>query len=274
MNAVWIIYEYGNANGDDGNDAALNRAFECIMGIALCCNIFLSIYAAGCWMISIAMDSLNEEFVFECRTMLTGLQNLLMFTSQFTQFGLFLAVYKNLYPNLPEIIVTLSFAIIMYVLGTKYFGRHMATCMSLEFWHFPLFVQFMSAPSSVLNASSRKRLKYRAKLRAKKLRMRAFNERSRIDPNFQENSAPPQYSTGSLGELLHTAAINLGRVDDDVSIYVARLEKDWFNEVNQLRERSVSCLAHYMPLRLAEEVHKMLGTEGSVAHVPCEEYGR
>ena len=53
MNAVWIIYEWGNANEDGGNNVNVNRAFECIMGgIALCCNIFLSLMDAACWMMS------------------------------------------------------------------------------------------------------------------------------------------------------------------------------------------------------------------------------
>mmetsp|Transcript_10919 Transcript_10919/g.23726 ORF Transcript_10919/g.23726 Transcript_10919/m.23726 type:complete len:132 (+) Transcript_10919:156-551(+) len=69
-----------------------------------------------------------------------------------------------------------------------------------------------------------------------------------------KNSQPES----SMHELLRTAAENLGRSGRDVDEFVARLEEDWFNEAEQLKNRSVECLSRYMPLRLAEEVHRLV----------------
>ena len=62
----------------------------------------------------------------------------------------------------------------------------------------------------------------------------------------------------NIGSLLRTAAINLGRSDYDVSIFEARLEGDWYNETEQLKEEDVVTLSRYMPRLLAKEVHNIL----------------
>lgn len=84
-----------------------------------------------------------------------------------------------------------------------------------------------------------------------------------MDPNSfrEEGNDRAGLDTSLIGGLLRTAAINLGRNDEDMSVYEERLEKDWFNEVDQLKGRSVECLSRYMPLRLAEEVHKLVGMQ-------------
>lgn len=258
MNAVWIIYEWGNANEDGGSNPNVNRAFECIMAIALCSNIFLALYGVFCWMLSCMVDSSNQDFVFESRTMLSILHYLLIFTTQLVQFGLFIGIWKNLSPNLPETIFTLSIAILFKVVGETLFSRHLATCVALEFWHFPLWLQAMSGP---FYFSGREKLRTRAKLRAQKLRKRAYQERQKLDPKFREGGNASEYNASSVGALLRTAAINLGRNDLDISNYEARLEEDLFNEAVQLKGRSVECLSRYMPLRLAEEVHTIVGTK-------------
>lgn len=265
LGAVWIIYEWGHANEEVGN-IAVNRAFDCIMAIALCCNIFLTINAVACWMMSIMIDSRNEEFVFESRTILTNLQNMLMFTSQAVSVGFFIGVYKNLSPNLPEVIITLTFAIVIYAGSNRDFGRHMSHCMPLEFYHFPMFVQAMMGPE-VFIRSKREKMKARAENRARVLRERAFNKRNQIDPHLNDG----RNNTNSVGALLRAAAIRLDRQNEDTTIYEERLEADWFNEKEQLRGRDVQCLSRYMPLRLAEEVHAILRGVGEVdADVFCD----
>eukprot|EP00579_Thalassiosira_antarctica_P018169 CAMPEP_0201951118 /NCGR_PEP_ID=MMETSP0903-20130614/56839_1 /ASSEMBLY_ACC=CAM_ASM_000552 /TAXON_ID=420261 /ORGANISM="Thalassiosira antarctica, Strain CCMP982" /LENGTH=122 /DNA_ID=CAMNT_0048494375 /DNA_START=492 /DNA_END=857 /DNA_ORIENTATION=+ len=106
--------------------------------------------------------------------------------------------------------------------------------------------------------SGREKLRTRAKLRAHKLRKRAYQERQKLDPRFREEGNASEYNVSSVGALLRTAAINLGRNDLDISNYEARLEEDLFNEADQLKGRSVECLSRYMPLRLAEEVQQQL----------------
>lgn len=78
------------------------------------------------------------------------------------------------------------------------------------------------------------------------------------DDDDEEASDKNSQPESSMHELLCTAAENLGRSGRDVDDFVARLEEDWFNEAEQLKNRSVECLSRYMPLRLAEEVHRLV----------------
>ena len=65
-------------------------------------------------------------------------------------------------------------------------------------------------------------------------------------------------SITSIGILLRTAADNL-QMPDDISHFESKLKEDWFNEADHLKNRSVEFLARFMPWRLAEEVHKVVG---------------
>ena len=73
----------------------------------------------------------------------------------------------------------------------------------------------------VAGGKAKEKLKADAKKRAIHLRRRAFCERKKLDPDLVE--AKPN-NINSIGELLRTAAMNLGRIDSDTSIYEARLE--------------------------------------------------
>ena len=101
-----------------------------------------------------------------------------------------------------------------------------------------------------------------AKKRAIHLRQRAFCERKKLDPDFIEAAEHnnKDHDTNSIGGLLRTAAVNLGRVDSDTSIYEARLEAEWLS-METLRGRSVDYLSKYMPTVLAEEVHRPIETK-------------
>ena len=106
------------------------------------------------------------------------------------------------------------------------------------------------------------KLKADAKKRAIHLRQRAFCERKKLDPDFIEavKHNNKDHDKNSIGELLRTAAVNLGRVDSDTSIYEARLEAEWLS-METLRGRSVEYLSKYMPIVLAEEVHRLIETK-------------
>ena len=173
-----------------------------------------------------------------------------MFTGNFVFLGLLLGIYKNLSPNLPETIITLVVAVSMRILGDKYWGRQISICMPLEYYHFPRYIQIMMG---FITKAQRDELKGRAKIRAEKLRKKAYQERRKLDPGFRDET-----NTSSIPTLLRTAAINLGRNDLDVTIYEERLEEDLFNDPVHLKGRSVECLSRYMPLRLAEEVYRLL----------------
>ena len=100
------------------------------------------------------------------------------------------------------------------------------------------------------------KLKASAQKRAMHLRQRAFCERKKLDPDLVE--AKPN-NINSIGGLLRTAAVNLGRIDSDTLIYEARLEAEWLS-METLRGRSVDYLSKYMPTVLAEEVHRLIET--------------
>ena len=85
------------------------------------------------------------------------------------------------------------------------------------------------------------------------MRTSSFKVENVIDPGFRDET-----NTSSITTLLRTAAINLDRNDLDVTIYEERLEEDLFNDPVHLKGRSVECLSRYMPLRLAEEVYRLL----------------
>jgi len=106
------------------------------------------------------------------------------------------------------------------------------------------------------------KLKAGAQKRAMHLRQRAFYERKKLDPDFIEAAKHnnKDHDTNSIGGLLRTAAVNLGRVDSDTSIYEARLEAEWLS-METLRGRSVDYLSKYMPTVLAEEVHRLIETK-------------
>lgn len=95
----------------------------------------------------------------------------------------------------------------------------------------------------------------------KRLKGRAIAEANGIKAYYQKNQQSDNNSRSCdtiINELLSTAATSLGMIDYDVSVFEKRLLGDWFNDAKQLKDRSVDCLKQYMPLRLAEEVHKLV----------------
>ena len=142
----------------------------------------------------------------------------------------------------------------IYYTGSKTSIQFFLACAPLKFYHVPHWYK------KIIPRSSSEKVKSRAKLRAQELKKRAYRERKKMDPNFQARSSN---SSSSVWGILRTAAVNLGMVDCDVSTYEAKLEEDWFNEADQLSNRSVECLSRYMPLRLAEEVHRLLDSHVS-----------
>lgn len=256
VNVVWILYEWGSSKGYGGDDTNQNvaHAFECLMAVALSSNIFLALYGAYYWIASICWSSSHEDFVLESEKALHYLHSLLLFTHHCLLGGLFLGIYCNLSPRLPATIVAASIAITVYIVAQQLCMSHAAACAPLEFYHYPSWIK-MNLPG--LNSiKGQESLKARAKLRAIYLKKRAYREREKLDPNFPEKKSTDNIS--SVADLLLTAALSLGRTDNELPNYEARLEKDWFNEVDHLKYRSVKCLSQYMPLRLAEEVHNIL----------------
>jgi hypothetical protein len=64
----------------------------------------------------------------------------------------------------------------------------------------------------------------------------------------------------SLDNLIRITVANLGRSESvEVSIYIDKLEADWLTAVvKDITGRDVESMNKYMPLLLAEEVHRLL----------------
>jgi len=253
--ATWTLYESGYP-GDENEYIVLYRVFECMMFVALACNIFLALWASGFWMFSLIMNSRNSDYCYNCGTVLTYLQSLLMIMIQLVQFGLFIAAFFNMRPYWVETYVAWAVIFTIYFSGNSYFGQHFCTLAPLEFFHFPLLVQLTTSPQDVLVPRRREKLRKLAFSRARFLEHRALSESAqRMDTNESE------ISMVSIKELLQNAKMNMGLHDYDTSSIENRLEADLFLKVAHLHGRSVECLSNYMPLRLAEEVHHILGTK-------------
>ena len=249
------MYESGYP-GDENEYIVLYRVFECIMFVALTCNIFLALWASGFWMFSLIMNSRNSDYCYNCGTVLTYLQSLLMIMIQLVQFGLFIAAFFNMRPYWVETYVAWAVIFTIYLSGNSYFGQHFCTMAPLEFFHFPVLVQLITSPQDVLVTRRREKLRKLAYKRARLLEHRALSESVESRGTDELGS-----SILSIKDLLLRATMNMGLHDYDTSSIETQLEADLFLKVAHLHGRSVECLSNYMPLRLAEEVHRILGTK-------------
>mmetsp|Transcript_5317 Transcript_5317/g.12065 ORF Transcript_5317/g.12065 Transcript_5317/m.12065 type:complete len:409 (-) Transcript_5317:320-1546(-) len=254
LGGTWILYEWGSpiAHGGAGTaeEEVYDRIFLAVMAITICCNIFLALWSSILWILAIVYSS-RENFVFEARKLIAFCNTLMWVTYSFITYGCFLAVYLNLRLHWPELIVVLASAAIFQWNGVRLVSELHLAVSPLSAYHQPLWLQALSYPLAVCTSNRRETLQERAKAEANQLKTKAYRERNTADHS----------SDTSIGALLRSAAANLGRVEDDLSLYEARLEQDWFNEAEQLKDRSVECLSQYMPLRLAEEVYNLVEVE-------------
>ena len=190
--------------------------------------------------------------------------NLLMATLQCVTFGLFLGIYSNLSPNWAETIVVLVVAFAVSTLGQHHIQELVFKTCPIESYHLPLWSRLVAHPSTVFTRRGREQLRKRAKEKAEEVKRRAYREREMLDPTLGEEEA---HGHTSIGVLLRRAAVGLGRAGYDVSIYEARLEQDWYNDVSQLRGVDVDILSRYMPRLLAQRVHEMIES-GEVGFEP------
>lgn len=260
LGAVWIIYEWGSPRGDFGNEdinSAVARAFECLMAVALGCNVMLALCGATWWIMSITHNSSHDDFALAAMRPLRFLDFVLVATQNFVLFGLLLGICSNLSPNLPETIVAIAIVAALFIACIAITSEFIWATIPLEIYHWHL------ARRLILPWYWRKRgrtdLRARAQQRARELTERARRERKRLDPAFKAKDC----HIGPVGTLLAKAAANLGTTDCDISDFEARLKEDWFSEVDHLKGRTVECLSGYMPLRLAEEVHRLCELGGS-----------
>lgn len=199
------------------------------------------------------INSSQENFIWKCLKPVTLLSYLMLFTTNILDIGLLLGVVAHFYGRLPETILCVTLYCTITILGERTHRHFVSDVMPLEIYHSPLITRLMMKPLMVVTKNGRDKLQSFAEARAKKLR-RQYVEKGSIDTQ--------QHNWGSLDNLLRAAITNLGRMESvDVSEYIARLESDWLTSETHIRGRSVEFLNKYMPLLLAEEVHRLLQTK-------------
>lgn len=198
------------------------------------------------------LNSSQENFIWKCLKPITLLSHLMLFTTNILDIGLILGVISHFYgrDRLPENILCIALYCIINIYGERTYRKFLLDVMPLEIFHSPLISRLMAAQFHEVTKSGRSELQSLAEARAKKLR-RQYVEKGSIDTQ--------QHNWGSLENLLRTAITNLGRMESvDVAEFTVRLEKDWLTSESHIRGRNVEFLNKYMPLLLAEEVHRLL----------------
>ncbi|KAL9182665.1 hypothetical protein ACHAXT_013317 [Thalassiosira profunda] len=255
MNTSWILYEWGsprNGYGGEGTSIAAERAFNFIVALAFSGNATLTVTASTLWLFSIVYSCTDKEWAVKCRKSLACCKILFLVTIEFTACSLFLGVYLNLSPYLPETIAALCVGIPLFLMAFRANCEALTALAPLELYHSPWWFRFLIYPS--VTHKGREELRSRAKRKADQMRKRAYRERKVVDPG---SLTGPRSGT-SIGILLRRAAVNLGRLDDDMSSYEAALGDDWYDHPDQMKKMSVGDLKQYMPRRLAEEVHRLV----------------
>ena len=247
----------GGYGGDGGMNYIVERLFECIMALALCFNTFFALFSAVFWILSLFWSTNHDGFAFYAGKVLVYLTTLVAFIPLLIIAGVFLGIYLNLSPHLPETIVTLILVAIVVIVGQKRHIEFELDVAPLECYHAPRWFHEIMFP--VFHSSKVKsRVKAAAKMRANELRKRAYSQRKVLDLKKRNNTMESNDRTSSLGILLQKAAANCDRQNADVSSYEACLEEDWITKPEQLKGVSIDYLIQFMPLGLAREVYKLL----------------
>ncbi|KAL3827693.1 hypothetical protein ACHAXA_000566 [Cyclostephanos tholiformis] len=246
---TWLLYEWGKPRAIEGGEV-FYRVFSAVISVVICCNLFLALWSCILWITAVIYGT-REDFVFNARHLMQFCNHLMWMTYNSVIVGCGLALYLNLSPNWTDLIVISTFVGIVILRGTMLMCDLQLKVSPLATYHQPVWLKVLTNPGFVFSAKRREELKEKAVAEADFLKSKAHFR-------HQKKDTDPRPET-SMGALLRTAAGNLERPDYDVAKFETNLEEDWFNEPDQLRNRSVECLAKYMPLRLAEEVHKLIG---------------
>jgi hypothetical protein len=231
-----------------GGDA-FDRVFSAVISVVISCNLFLALWSCILWITAVIYGT-REDFVFNARHLIQFCNQLMWMTYNSVTVGCGLALYLNLSPNWTDLLIISIFVGIVILRGSMLMYDLQLRVSPLATYHQPGWLKFLTNPGVIFSVKMREELKENAIAEAEYLKSKAHFR-------HKERDADPLPETG-MGALLRTAAENLKRPDYDVARFETALEADWFNEPDLLRNRSVECLAKYMPLRLAEEVHKIL----------------
>ena len=273
LTGSFVVYEWGSEYAYGGsNSDIVNRLFEFVMTIGITANLLLALIASFLWQFSIAHSSIRTSWVYRCRKMLLLQHHLITCVIFCTTVGCGLGIYAKFsyYEYWIELGLCLSFLIIATVSGLYMTTDLVRTELPLEYFHLPIWFKYLLVPFASMTSRQRKQVRHDAISRARELKQQAYDERLLIDPNHtksrrrttietKRDDGDDYYDDGSeVGTLLYKAAICLGRGNFNVSIYEKKLEEDWFDSLNDLKDMSVDELSMYMPRKLAKMVYSKL----------------
>ncbi|KAL3781517.1 hypothetical protein ACHAW5_000733 [Stephanodiscus triporus] len=249
LGGTWVIYEWGSPIAIEAGDV-FNRIFSAAISVVICCNLFLALWSCILWITAIVYGS-RGDFVYNARDLIQFCNHLMWMTYFSVTFGCGLALYLNLRSNLIDLLVILIFVGIVIIRGMSIMCELQLSVSPLATYHQPSWIKLFTHPRFILSSKTREELRGKAVVESEYIQFKA---------NFRQIKKELDSTPDSgICILLRTAAKNLNRPDYDISKFETNLAEDWFNEVEELKHRSVECLAKYMPMRLAEEVHKLVG---------------
>ena len=266
LNGTWFIYEYGVAGSlserrSDRDDYFYgvwgDRVFNCTISIAIISNIFMAMFSGFLWILSVLFSGSHRNWVYGARPLLHVCQVLITAVFLSTTVSSVLAVYSNLRGEIPELTISLLFLGVVVIGGMYKTSVVVAREVPLEYKHLPFLYKLIYMPWPLLTKNGREHVEKGAQERARELRVRASRERKEIDAHVTSING----TQSSIGVLLRKAANACGRDEYDIAPYCVKLERDWYNNVDELRSLDVSAMSVYMPRRLAEEVVRRLKEE-------------
>ncbi|CAJ1950060.1 unnamed protein product [Cylindrotheca closterium] len=246
INAIFFIFEYGADKPFES--IMLERAFEGMIAIAMFSTIWTALAGGSLWLFCILNSASRNDWVYGLRHWLAYMQILQLVVYFTTAVSFFLGMYNRM-NNISEIqsIVFMSILGLGAVALGNVTSSFLANYMSLEGFHLPFILKVMLFyPVGISN----KTLKAKATKQAEDLKERLESEKVL--------SKQAQAHQDELLDLLSAAAAVLGRSNADTKPYVAKLHKDWYDNVESLSDLNVDDLSKYMPRRLAQSVSTLL----------------
>jgi len=263
ISTVYTIFGWRNKAKAEGDDTTLSAAFDCVICVAMISNVLLTLFASWFWMTSIMLSPTQENFLRQCFQPISMLLGLVLLTTICVLIGLGLVIVLQFQASIAEMILCATFLLVIALCFDKLFRQFILNIMPLEIYHVSTICRFMMAPLQFITKGGKNKLQTLASTRAMKLKMKYGIDKQQ-QGQYGIDKQQQRQNWESLDNLLRMAVTNLGRMEGStISEYKGRLEKDWLTLVEHIQGRDVDFLNKYMPLLLAEEVHRLLKIESS-----------
>lgn len=258
---MYNLWEFGMAGPMDGlaiGSDNLNAIFATIMGIGLIANMFLTMFAAIWWQMSILWSGSNDNFTYSSIKALTYCLRSLFLVLGCVVLASVLALYGNLRGNKLGLLISEIFLGFWIVSGLYCTSDLMSREVPFELNKSTWWIKSVFA-FSYITQKKRENMKASGNARREELLSRVSREIlfHDIGKDVVTGDTGPSDSTSSIKLLLKRAANNVGKEKEDITPIAIRLEKEWFNDTASLRGVNVNTLARFMPYILALELNKL-----------------